>query len=203
MRKFLLITMFAIILNSSQMMTVFAQVQDNYQSNLTNKEVENLANELNITEDELINLDEYIKLALEKLPRQLNDAQTVKVSDNLILELTMTSEQDIHRAYEITVTGTLKLKNLLGITIVTLNSIGVFEVNNNKVTTLDAYGTYSGFVWSLDYIDSYKSGAGSTANARSSFKGELNIGTDGINKSFNAAGTVYQSANGEYWTSWS
>ena len=179
-------------------------------SQLSPDQVEQVSNELSVTPEEIVSLEENLAVAFDSLDTSLKNDE-VRVSENLILEVTTEQvpslQQNMLRStiYTRTIRTTLSLKNIVGGTVVTLSSYGVFDTNGSTSKPLDAYGTYSGFLWSLDYISSYKSSTIYNAYVRNTYKGSLNIGAGDISvtiQSFNKTGVVYCNAvgtNSGYW----
>lgn len=173
--------------------------------------IQQIADDYSITVDELVNLNENINNAFDEMKKEKisikgDDIYRTQISENLFMEISTSLIQNFNQE-RVGYNGraTLELKNVLGITVVTLNSNGSFDVNGNTVTPTDAYGTYSGFLWKLDYIDSYKSSPSSTAYFRNTFKGELNVGVDSLHitiQSFRYSGTFYLDYSLNYWSDW-
>jgi hypothetical protein len=132
----------------------------------------------------------------------------VSVSENLYLEMTLEQDETIpllRAIYNRTVTSTLSLKNILGHTVVTLKGVGVFQTNGSTSRPIDAYGSYSGFLWSLSSKTASKGTTAYNAHVRIGFKGSLNIGVSSVNvtiQSFNKSATIYCNAAGKYSASW-
>ncbi|MEK4023023.1 hypothetical protein ABEX00_00035 [Bacillus safensis] len=190
-------------------------------------EDENLAEELNISTEELNNLGTIIEDGIQKLDDEKKSDQ-VKVSENLILEtsqeetvgfvppsslaessstidnMVMASAAKKKKSQYVRVKKQMKLKNILGFTVLTLNSVGVFTVNGSTSTPTDAYGTHEGTVWTVSH-SSKKSKKSAKSYVRNTFKGKLKIGIDPINmtfQSFNFSNTIYCSAKGKATSFW-
>jgi len=186
-----------------------------YASEMPNQDkVDEIAEEYSITIEEIENLEENLDKALEELPTEIEIGETfeIPVSENLVLEISTKDNglpivaNDLQRAtYRRTITSTLSLKNVLGWTVVSLNSVGVFSTDGTKSTPVDAYGTYSSTVWNVSTKKSVKGGATYNAYVRNSFSGKFNIGIDAISmtiQSFSYSCTIYCNAKGTYSSSW-
>lgn len=144
-------------------LSAFANEPDNEVEigDLTYEELEVVAENLDVTIDEWINLEENLENALINLEiaQELNelspspeDTVSVEVSENLILESSIEvvdSPTLLRSTTQRTVTHSMYLKNLLGVTIVTLNSIGVFNTNGTKVTI--GRSLWNTFCYWVDY----------------------------------------------------
>lgn len=90
-------------------------------------------------------------------------------------------------------------------TVITLNSVGVFESDFTTCTPVDAYGTYETKVWNVTNSSSSLGSPQFNAYARNSFSGELNIGIDAVNMTVQAFGytsTLHCDALGHYSADW-
>ncbi len=173
-----------------------------------------LSTKLSVTVEELKNLENNVELAMHHLEKQnaknFNHAnhQIVPVSKNLYLETSLEEETRsamLRATYNRTITSTLKLKNLLGHTIVTLKGVGVFQTNGSSSKPIDAYGSYSGILWSLSSKSASKGATAYNSHVRVNFKGSLNIGISSVSvtiQSFNKSAIIYCNANGGYTHSW-
>lgn len=190
-------------------------------SQLSDEELSTVAEKLEIDVEELKDLENIVDEGIEKLDSSLEE-DSVQISDNLILEsevseeavlvpnylATSVSEDNAVSAravYSRTVTSTLSLKNILGKTVVTLKSVGVFTTNGKTSTPTDAYGSYTGALWKLGSKKSVKGSKAYEANVRTAFTGELNVGIDPVHvtiQSFKKSGTVYCNAVGKYRSVW-
>ncbi len=203
-------------------MNAFAmQSASNLQSNYDKEVVyQELSGKYGISEEEIENLDVNLRIAMDKINEQnIEDEEGVfvQVSENLILEkhervvskpvISYSGYETMATrvAYNRTVESTLELKNILGVTLVTLRSTGVFYTDGIISEPVDAYGDYSGVIWKLSSTSSEKGGQEYNAWVRNSFSGELNIGIDPVHitiQSFSKSGTVYCDANGSTSSSW-
>jgi hypothetical protein len=167
--------------------------------------------------DEILNLANNLENAIPALEAALsiggNQTVTVPVSENLVLVASVSAAVDevpsfraVTTSYRRTVKGTLELQNILGLTVVTLNSYGVFITDGTTSTPEDAYGTYSALLWDIDVDSSAMSSSMYNAWARTSFSGEFDFGIDPVSitiQTFSNSGTVYCNAVGAYSASWS
>lgn len=213
MFKKLLSVVFAAIMVMGMGTTAFAA--ETNQRDINNHIAAQVAEKYNITEDEVLNLNTNVKTALQTantvkdVSNELgNTEKIVPVSENLFLVLSAKAEPEgnIRAAYERTITATMELKNILGGTVIELNSIGVFQTNGSTSTPVDAYGTYDAWVWNITNTGSSMGSAAYNAWVRNSFSGEFNIGIDPVSmtiKSFNYACKIYCNANGQYSANWS
>lgn len=208
---------FAFCIMISQPSNIFAN-----NSNLS--ELERYAEEYQITVDELLNFEENFNRALEELEiiqsqRVLNnnDDIVIQVSENLFLNVNTYIEYidyDINhsnynnfdsRATTILASHTFNLTNIWGGTIATLRSHGMFRYDGSNAEALDAYGTYSGFIWTWNEPSSTTGNSGTSAFARNSFSGELSIGVDPISvtiQSFATTNTLTCDRNGNVSSLW-
>lgn len=176
-----------------------------------------IAEKYNITEDEIVNLNDNLKNALNVLnsKRIINEPnsngvieETIPVSENLILTITtkeIPSNNSRASVYTRTITSTMSLKNIFGVTIVTLNSIGIFETNGYTSKPVDAYGTHESFVWSVANTNSTKGSSAYNSWVRNNFSGQFDLGIDPVSvtiQSFSYSCTIYCNANGFYSVNW-
>lgn len=227
LKKKMVTMLFAITLATIMMLptSVFAMQGEKSLKSNHDKEVayQELSSKYGISEEEIENLDVNLQIAMNKInyKNTKDDAVvSVPVSENLILDKRESVESqpvisysyfrydnmaEASTAYNRTVTSTLELKNILGITIVTLKSTGVFYTDGRISRPIDAYGDYSGVLWKLSSTSSTKGGQAYNAWVRNSFSGELNIGIDPVHitiQSFSKSGTVYCDANGSISSDW-
>lgn len=176
----------------------------------TDAEISAFAEKYQISVDEVINLSDNLSDALNDLGTiSANETVTVPISENLTL--TLAPDNSIN-SYAVTpgyysYSSTASIKNLLGVTIITLKANGVFLVNNGTCSAEDAYGTYDAFVWNVTN-ESSKLGpsGGYSSYVRVSFSGQLNIGIDPVSitlKSFSMSCTLYMTADLSASYSWS
>ncbi len=183
-------------------------------SELNSSELEQVALEISVSKTELENLNENLELAMSNL-KNLNldnfsrsNSVQVPVSENLYLEMTLEHKETLpllRATYHRTVTSTLSLRNILGYTVVTLTGVGVFQTNGSTSRPIDAYGSYSGFLWSLSSKTASKGTTAYNAYVRIGFKGSFNVGISSINvtiQSFNKNTTIYCNAVGKYSAYW-
>lgn len=206
----------SIIMLLTTNMTIYAK-EDSGESSEDAYIVAEVAEKYSITEDEVLNLTENVKKALEEADtiqdRNIDGerVQEIPVSENLVMVLTtkleagsgLAIERAIGKRY--TVTASLDLKNMLGMTVITLNSVGVFESDFTTCTPVDAYGTYEAKVWNVTNSSSSLGSPQFNAYARNSFSGELNIGIDAVNMTVQAFGytsTLHCDALGHYSADW-
>lgn len=136
---------------------------------------------LGISLNEAENLEENLDKAVAQLPDlEVGDSVTVPVSENLVLEAEthddgQTMNPLTKATYDRTITSTLKLKNILGGTVVTLNSVGVFRTNGSTSKPIDAYGTHSAMVWNVTAKKAVKGPSAYNAYVRNTFTGKFNI----------------------------
>lgn len=173
--------------------------------------VQNVADELNITVHEAENFKQNLDKAVAHLHAlEAGESATIPVSENLILEAeTFDNGQalnPLNRAtYDRTIISTLKIKNILGGTVVTLNAVGVFRTNGSTSKPIDAYGTHSAMVWNVTSKKAVKGSSAYNAYVRNTFTGKFNIGIDPVNmtvQSFTYTCTTYCNAEGVYSVSW-
>lgn len=172
--------------------------------------VEEYAEKYDITEDEVIHLEENLIEAKETLKNIMlapGEEKVIPVSENLNLWIeTEVIPSSRATTYDRTITSTLSLKNVVGVTIVTLRSVGVFRTNGTTSKPIDAYGSYDAWVWNITNSSSSLGATAYNARVRNSFSGELNIGIDPVSmtiQSFSYTCTIYCNAVGTYSTSWS
>lgn len=192
---------------------VTASAAEPEQPQITGHIVSEVAEKYNITEDEVINLNANFKNALktanevDAISENDSSVKTVPVSENLVLTITTEETPSITKAvYERTITSTLELQNILGGTVVTLNSIGVFRTNGSTSVPVDAYGTYSSLVWNVATTESKLGSTAYNAWVRNGFSGEFNIGIDPVSmtiQSFSYSCKIYCNAAGKYSATWS
>lgn len=167
-----------------------------------------------ITEDEVLQMNANVKNALARaneISAQTNadDAttKTIPVSENLVLVITTEETPSLARTtYQGTITSTLELKNILGGTVVTLKSVGVFQTNGSTSIPVDAYGSYSSLVWNVASTASVLGSTAYNAWVRNGFSGEFNIGIDPVSmtiQSFSYNCKIYCNAVGTYSATWS
>ncbi len=182
------------------------------------KSAEKIANEFQITENEVENLQTNLNRAFEKLPKiEAGETAKAKVSDNLHLEVetfeenelsknnhTVQSELSITKAarkvYHTTGGSVVKLKNRFGKTLITLKAYGVFERNGKISKPIDAYGTYKATVWNVTNKKAKKGKAAYNAYVKNTFTGKLSIGIDQVHvtlDSFKCCCTTYCNAKGK------
>lgn len=171
--------------------------------------VEEYAEKYDITEDEVIHLEENLleaKETLKNIELAPGEETVIPVSENLNLWIeTEIMPSSRATTYDRTITSTLSLKNVVGATIVTLRSVGVFRTNGTTSKPIDAYGSYNAWVWNITNSSSSLGAAAYNARVRNSFSGELNIGIDPVSmtiQSFSYTCTIYCNAVGTYSTSW-
>lgn len=209
--KKLLATVMAIATVLTSGVTAFAAEPEQPQT--TGHIVSEVAEKYNITEDEVINLNTNFKNALktanevEAISEDGSSVKTVPVSENLVLTITTEETPSNTRAvYERTITSTAELKNILGGTVVTLKSVGVFRTNGSTSVPVDAYGTYSSLVWNVTTTESKLGSTAYNAWVRNGFSGEFNIGIDPVSmtiQSFSYSCKIYCNAVGTYSATWS
>gem|GEM_PF-6382969 len=179
-----------------------------------NQEVylETFAEEYQLNVDEVENLSENIEIAMDKLPElQVGDTVTIPISENLFLEASLnasvTNLPTLASAYEATACATMELKNVLNMTILVLESYGVFYVDGTYSVPRDAYTSYVAFVWQITKTES-KLGSpavNGSSYVRNTFNGELNIGIDPVSMtilSFSRNNVINYHSNGSYTTTW-
>lgn len=171
--------------------------------------VEEYAEKYDITEDEVIHLEENLleaKETLKNIELAPGEETVIPVSENLNLWIeTEIMPSSRATTYDRTITSTLSLKNVVGATIVTLRSVGVFRTNGTTSKPIDAYGSYDAWVWNITNSSSSLGATAYNARVRNSFSGELNIGIDPVSmtiQSFSYTCTIYCNAVGTYSTSW-
>lgn len=211
--------LFSLILSSVMFMSasVTSFASDlKYESN--NQSINSIiAEKYNITEDEIVNLNDNLKNALNLLnsKRIVSESnsngiieETIPVSENLILTIT-TKEIPLNNSrasvYNRTITSTMSLKNIFGLTIVTLNSIGIFETNGSISKPVDAYGTHESLAWSVANTSSTKGSSAYNSWVRNNFSGQFDLGIDPVSvtiQSFSYSCTIYCNANGSYSVNW-
>lgn len=184
---------------------------ENNNAGILNVTPETVAEELDITLNEAENLEQNLKKAVIQIPAlEAGDSANVPVSENLVLQVeTHDDGQTINSfaraTHNKTITSTLKLKNILGATIVTLKSVGVFRINGSTSKPIDAYGTHDAVVWNVTAKKAVKGSAAYNAYVRNTFTGKLNVGIDPVHmtvQSFTYACTIHCNAKGVYKTSW-
>lgn len=197
-------------------------------SKLSHEELRTAADELSINAEELENLEENLEKALKKTGEvKINEVKKVQISENLFLEATLEeipSETDSLLEYNSnsgidnilnntratrsttrrTLRATYRMSNNLNKNVGNLYAHGVFRTNGSVSQPVDAYGTYSAPMWSIN--SSGKKGY-STYNSyvRVSFNCKLKIGIDPVNitlQSFKTAATINCNAKGKATASW-
>lgn len=166
-----------------------------------------------MTKDELLNFDENVTNALNKLniTRSNTDGSlTIPVSENIYLEISTKEEveQSIEKAvvYNRTITGTMSFKTIYDVTVLEVNSIGVFRTDGTRSTPIDAYCTYDSWVWNVTSTSSYLGSPSYNAFVRNSFSSQVNIGIEPVNmviKTISKSSVIYCNANGVYSVNWS
>lgn len=209
LKKLVLILICVFTLSLGLTGNAYAMENNSQSSENTNiTKIDEITNELQITEKEAENLDKNLNSAVKQLPEvTAGETVTIPVSENLILEAETNSDSptNTRATYNHTITSTLKLKNILGKTVVKLNSVGVFRTNGKKSTPTDAYGTYSALVWNVSTKKSVKGKAAYNTHVRNSFSGKFNIGISPVNmtvQSFSYVCTIHCNAAGKYSASW-
>lgn len=207
--KKLLAIVMAITTVLASSITVFAGEPDQPQVN--GNIISEVAEKYDVTEDEIINLNANLKNALEAANEASNSmarssSTTVPVSENLVLTITTEEVPAKSRAvYDRTITSTAELKNIFGVTVVTLKSFGVFRTNGTTSIPIDAYGTHNAAVWNITNHTSKLGSSAYNSWVRNSFSGEFNIGIDFINmtiQTFNYTCKIYCNAAGKYSATW-
>lgn len=195
-------------------MNIVSFAAEGTQSNYDRVTLEEIEEKYQITEDEMIHLDENIKSALVKanntrtiIQEGENSEQVIPISENLRLVISTQAEANNAKRtiYETTITSTLEIENIVGATIVTLNSVGVFDRDGSTCVPVDAYGTYDTFVWTVTDVESKLSDSGYSSWVRNSFDVECNIGIDPVSmtiSSFSYACKITCNAKGIYNITW-
>lgn len=161
----------------------FASSSDEF----TSTDVAQTAAIYGITEDEVLHLQENLEAAFSQVrgiehqtpsnqARSQSEPIVIPISENLVLELDGGASLLPTRATDWRVWSTYNIKSIAGITIMTYTANGVFRVSGSTVTPIDAYSSYSSFVWN---VTSATNTVGSNYT-RSTFDSELNIGIDPI-----------------------
>lgn len=128
---------------------------ENNNDGIPNVTPETVAKELDINLNEAENLEQNFNKAVIQLPAlEVADSAIVPVSENLVVEVETHDDGSTinpltRAARDRTITSTLKLKNILGATIVTLKSVGVFRINGSTSKPIDAYGSHSAVAWNV------------------------------------------------------
>lgn len=192
---------------------ITASAAEPEQPKATEHIISEVAEKYNITEDEVINLNTNLKNALKSaneiqtISENGSSIRTIPVSENLVLTITTEETPSNTRAvYERTITSTAELKNILGLTVVTLKSVGVFRTNGSTSIPVDAYGTYSSLVWNVATTESKLGNTAYNAWVRNGFSGEFNIGIDPVSmtiQTFSYSCKIYCNAVGTYSVTWS
>lgn len=211
-RRFLVLFLAAVLVISMNM-TAFAKEEQHMD------ETNDIVEKYGISEDELVNLNNNLEKALYKANSVKNknmrgeSIEKIQVSENIYVMLTtkidsqnMLSTTKGVPGKRYTVTASLELKNIVGATICTLNSVGVFESDFSICRPVDAYGTYSAIVWNVTNTSSSKGSPQYNTWVRNSFSGELNIGIDPVHmtlQSFEHSCTVHCDASGNAYAEWS
>ncbi len=181
---------------------------ENTQNTFDPEIIEMVSENYDITEDEVKNLEENLDKAVASLPElKVNEDIVVPVSEHLVLKVsTEDCDNSIARAtYSRTITSTMKLENVFGVTIVTLKSVGVFSTNGSTSKPTDAYGSYSATGWDITKGKSVLGATGYNSYVRNSFSGKLRVGIDPVNmtiQSFSYNCTIKCNAVGTYSSSW-
>lgn len=176
--------------------------------------MEEITEKYHITEDEVLHLEDNLNAVKGRLQQTVvvpGEEVVIPVSDNLNLcieteIIPSTAASTNATTYDRTITSTLSLKNVVGATIITLRSVGVFRTNGTTSKPIDAYGTYDAWVWNITNNSSSLGASAYNARVRNSFSGELNIGIDPVSmtiQSFSYTCTIYCNAVGTYSSSWS
>jgi len=187
---------------------------------LTEKELEYVAEELDISVYELENLEAILEQGFVELTEaeKMNadsflptDTVTVQISENLILESTIETEEEIlpslfrsNTTTRRTITGTRTLSNIFGMTIVTVNSFGIWNTNNTAVTFVDQGVTHSAVGWN---ITNSRTRGGNNSNrwVRHEISARLRIGVDGLNIPIQSRDWVHRiemNARGSWTSTW-
>lgn len=175
--------------------------------------VEKLTDKYHITEEEVMNLDENVNVALEKQGMIKNsfegnlEKKVIPVSENLQLELSIQKDDALTKGVrQGTVTSNARIKNALGMTLITLTSVGVFQYNGSTCVPIDAYGSYVANFWNVTNTGTSLGRKAYTTWARNSFSGKVGIGIDQISvtlQSFNMSCKMTCDANAKYSAVWS
>ncbi|MFS0656568.1 hypothetical protein [Bacillus sp. 179-C3.3 HS] len=193
-----------------------------------NEQNKKFAQQLNISTEELNNLGGILEDGMQKIDNEKNTEQ-VRVSDNLFLEkslektsgfilpsslaessstiynMEMVSKAKKSKSQIVKVTKQMLLKNAKGSTILTLKSVGVFEVNGFTSKPINAYASYEGKGWTVS-TSSKKSEKSAKSYVKNTFKGKIKYGINpvGVNfKSFSHSNTIYCDAKGKLSSIWS
>ena len=187
---------------------------------LTEEGLEYVAEELNISVYELENLETIFEQGFIELTEAENmnadsfipsDTVTVQISENLVLESTLEVEEVIlpflsrsNTTRRTQVTGTRTLSNVFGMTIVTINSFGVWNWNNTTVTFVDQGVTHSAVGWNVTNSRT-RGGNNSSRWVRHEIRARLRIGVDGINIPIQSRDWVHRiemNARGVWTSTW-
>ncbi len=186
--------------------TVYASPLKNTDKHLT---VEEFAEQYDVTEDEVIHLEENLTRAKESLKdsnMEIGEEKVIPISENLVLRLQTEFAPNARKTiHERTITATMSLENVLGMTVIELRSIGVFRTDGSTSTPVDAYGSYDSWTWNITNTSSSLGSPAYNARVRNTFSGELNIGIDDLHltiQSFNNTCTIYCNAVGTASASW-
>ncbi|MBQ6993801.1 MAG: hypothetical protein IJN64_04785 [Lachnospiraceae bacterium] len=176
--------------------------------------VAEIAEKYDITEGEILQLNSNIEKAFELADEveavSIQDdfiQKMVPVSENLVLVITTKENKTKARATRRkTITSTAELQNILGKTVITLTSVGVFQIDGSTCTPIDAYGTYTSWVWNITTTDSKLGSTSYESWVRNGFSSELNVGVDPVSMTIQTCSytcKIYCDANGTYSVSWS
>lgn len=193
-----------------------------------NQNSEKIFEKYGVQSEEILNLEKNLKTKLEDLGEIDRDLYNIPVSENIYADIKTETvnipsvqfneiiglpipDSDLSAipfaaaSYNKTYSTTIELKNYLGMTIVTLTGSATFRVNGTSCRPLDAYGTYTGFVWDISIGQPYKSAGGASSFVRMNFNGKCDIGIDPVNmrlQTFSYAVTINCLGNGKCTSSW-
>lgn len=170
--------------------------------------IKEYAEKYNITEDEVLHLEENLNEAkdtLKNISLAPGEEKVIPVSENINLRI----ESEIvssARTVNTTINSTMNVENAFGATIITLKSVGVFQRDGISISTpIDAYGTYTAWAWNITNVNSVLGAPAYNAFVRNTFYGQLNIGGGGLNQTiqtFSYSSTINCNAAGSYYTAW-
>lgn len=152
-------------------------------SNGNVSKLEATAEKLNVSVEELENLDELILEAIEQLPTvEMGETVSVKISENLIAESSLMNSP--YRFIGST-NHSLEFKNIWGGTVIKLTAYGEFDFGNGTVQAYRGYGTSHALAHTVNIGSATYSGGGSSATISMPFSGAIKLGVGDIGMDLN------------------
>ena len=176
--------------------------------------VKDISEKYQVGIDEILHLKENLETALASHSTELcvregeRDEKIIPISDNLRLVLTLevdNSEVQTRSGTRLTLTHRGKIDNLVGMELVSLASVGVFENDGSTCEPVDAYCSYETTLATITNTESELGSPAYNSWVRNTFEGETtySIGpVSGTISTFSYASTITCNALGEYAATW-